>query len=327
MSISPKISIVVPVYNSEPYLPRCLDSILNQTFTEFECILVDDCSPDNCPAICDEYAQKDRRFQVIHNQQNQGSSLSRQIGLAQAKGDYILFADSDDRIESNMAEVMYMKAINGNFDIVYCDSLEEKTKILFTNRPTNDSADKVTLIKQLFSLEIHPSLPHQLVKRELFLKVLFPKASCAEDWLITTQTIHYAEKISYVPIVFHYYCYNPNSLTRNNRLEFKKLNENYSNYFMIIRFLNDHYDDISLFDPELSNFINKVKLGIILNKSTRKNIYQLFELYPPSNHLIFNEKSHFPLYHKILLFLATNKILFPLKFLDIFYALRKGLEK
>ena len=327
MSVLPKVSIIVPVYNSEPYLPRCLNSILNQTFTEFECILVDDCSPDNCPAICDEYVQKDRRFQVIHNQQNQGSSLSRQIGLNQAKGDYILFADSDDRIENTMAEVMYTKAINGNFDIVYCDSKGENTDIVFINRPTNDSTDKVKLIKQLFSLEIFPSLPFQLVKRELFLKVLFPKASCAEDWLITTQTIHYAEKISYVPIVFHYYCYNPNSLTRNNRLDFKKINENYSNYFMIVRFLNEHYSDITIFDPELSNFINKVKLGIILNKRTRRNIYQLFELYPPSNQLIFNKKSQFPFYHKILLFLAVKKILFPLKFLDIFYVLRKGFKK
>jgi len=318
----PKISIIVPVYNTEPYLRRCLDSILNQTFKEFECILIDDCSPDNCPAICDEYAEKDLRFKVIHNQQNQGSSLSRQIGLNQAKGNFIQFADSDDRIESNMVEMMYNKAIEGNFDIVYCDSIEEKTSIVFTNRPTYDSTDKTTLIKQLFAAEIHPSLPHQLIKHDLFLKVLFPQESFAEDWLITTQTIHYASKISYVPIVFHHYCYNPNSLTRNNRLEFKKINDNYSNYFKIIDFLGEHYNDISIFNPELSNFINKVKLSIILNKKTRKNINRLFELYPPSNRLIFNKKSSFPLYHKIFLFLAVKNILFPLKLLDVYYALR-----
>ena len=153
-----KISVIVPVYNTEPYLARCIDSILNQTFTEFECILVNDCSPDNCPAICDEYAKKDKRIKVIHNQQNQGSSLSRQIGLAQATGDYIQFADSDDWIECNMLEEMYGKAIEGNFDIVYCDSIEEDIKTLIINRTVSDSTDKVTLIKQLFSLEIHPNL-------------------------------------------------------------------------------------------------------------------------------------------------------------------------
>jgi len=320
----PKISIIVPVYNTEPYLRRCLDSILNQTFKEFECILIDDCSPDNCPAICDEYAEKDLRFKVIHNQQNQGSSLSRQTGLAQAKGDFILFADSDDWIDNNTAEFMYLKAIEGNFDIVYCDSIEEKTDRVLTSRPLYNSNDKVNLIKQLFSAEIRSHLTHQLVKRDLYLKVLFPQESCAEDWFITTQTIYHAEKISYIPVTLHHYCYNPTSLLRDDRMEVKKINENYSNYFRIVNFITEHYPDISVFDPELSNLINKVKISIILNKCTRKNINRLFELYPPSNRLIFNKKSSFPLYHKIFLFLAVKKILFPLKLLDVYYALRKG---
>ena len=327
MAISPKISVIVPVYNVERYLSKCLDSILNQTFTEFECILVDDCSLDNCPAICDEYALKDQRIKVIHNQKNQGSSLSRQIGLAKAAGDYILFVDSDDWIEPDMLEVMYAKAIEGDFDTVFCDCYEESTGIVCTNRPTNNSIDKITLIKQLFSEEIRPSLPFQLIKRDLFSKVLFPQASCAEDWFITTQIIHYAERISYIPVTFYHYCCNPKSLTRNNLLEVKKLNENYRNYSLIVNFLKDKYNDISIFDPELSNFVNKVKTGIILNKRTRKEVYRLFELYPYSNKLIFNRKSTFPIYHKILLFLATKNILFPLRLLDLYYAIRKKMKK
>ena len=171
MNIAPKISIIVPVYNVEPYLSRCLDSILNQTFAGFECILVDDCSTDNSPAICDEYARTDRRIRFIRNQQNQGSSLSRQIGLMQAVGDYILFVDSDDWIESIMAEEMYAKADNGNFDIVFCDSVDEYSGRLSTNRPISNSMDKITLMKQLFSLAIHPSLVMQLIKRDLFLNL------------------------------------------------------------------------------------------------------------------------------------------------------------
>ena len=325
MKTLPKVSIIVPVYNTEPYLARCLDTILNQTFTEYECILVDDCSPDNCPAICDEYAKKDERIKVTHNQQNQGSSLSRQIGLAQALSDYIQFVDSDDWIENNMLEEMYGKAIYGNFDIVYCDSFEEDTNKLIANRPVNDSTKKVTLIKQLFSLVIRPNLTHQLVKRELFFKIKFPEDSCAEDWVITTQLFHHVENISNIPVVLYHNCFNPNSLTRSGQLELKKITENYRNYSLIVNFLKDHYNDISVFDPELSNFVNKVKLSIVLNKITRKNIYQLFELYPHSNRLIFNKDSTFPFYHKILLFLATKKNLLPLRLLDLYYLFRKNI--
>ena len=91
----PIISIIVPVYNTEAYLRRCLESILTQTFTDFECILIDDGSLDNCPMICDEYATKDNRIIVIH-QKNSGVSIARNIGLNVAKGEWINFVDSDD---------------------------------------------------------------------------------------------------------------------------------------------------------------------------------------------------------------------------------------
>ena len=94
-----KISVIVPVYNVEKYLPRCIDSILAQTFTDFELILVDDGSPDNCGAICDEYAVKDSRICVIH-QKNQGVSAARNTGIEASKGEYVTFIDSDDYIES-----------------------------------------------------------------------------------------------------------------------------------------------------------------------------------------------------------------------------------
>lgn len=93
----PQISIIVPVYKVEPYLRRCVDSILAQTFQDFELILVDDGSPDNCPAICDEYAQKDNRIHVIH-QENGGLSAARNAGIDIAQGKYLLFCDSDDYV-------------------------------------------------------------------------------------------------------------------------------------------------------------------------------------------------------------------------------------
>ena len=109
----PQISIIVPVYNVEDYLRQCLDSIIAQTFTEWECILVDDGSKDNSGSICDEYAQKDNRFIVIHKP-NGGVSSARNIGLEQARGEWVFFSDADDLLEFDALETLIKGVENGN---------------------------------------------------------------------------------------------------------------------------------------------------------------------------------------------------------------------
>ncbi len=113
----PIVSVIVPVYNVEQYLPRCIDSILGQTFTDFELILVDDGSPDHCGVICDAYAKKDPRVKVIH-QKNAGVSAARNAALATAMGEYITFVDSDDYIGHDRLETMYTALIRENADVV-----------------------------------------------------------------------------------------------------------------------------------------------------------------------------------------------------------------
>lgn len=113
----PKISIIVPVYKVEKYLRRCLDSIVAQTFTDWECILIDDGSPDNSGKICDEYAEKNARFRVIH-QENAGVSAARNAGLDVAKGEWIGFVDSDDWICETYLNILYKNAIENNADMV-----------------------------------------------------------------------------------------------------------------------------------------------------------------------------------------------------------------
>lgn len=115
----PELSIIVPVYKVEKYLPRCIDSILAQTFGDFELILIDDGSPDGCGRICDEYARKDKRIVVIH-QKNMGVSAARNAGLDIARGRYIGFVDSDDWIEPQMYEVMMREARASAKDIIAC---------------------------------------------------------------------------------------------------------------------------------------------------------------------------------------------------------------
>ena len=116
-NISPKVSIIVPIYNVEKYLRQCLDSIVNQTLKDIEIILVDDGSTDSCPSICDEYASKDKRIIVIHKE-NKGLGAAYNTGLDIAKGEYIGFVESDDFIELNMYEELYKRAVETGVDVV-----------------------------------------------------------------------------------------------------------------------------------------------------------------------------------------------------------------
>lgn len=115
----PALSIIVPVYKTEKYLPKCIDSILAQTFVDFELILIDDGSPDHCGEICDEYALKDGRIIVIH-QENKGVSAARNAGLDIARGEYIGFVDSDDWIEPEMYEILVTTMVAKSTDVVIC---------------------------------------------------------------------------------------------------------------------------------------------------------------------------------------------------------------
>ena len=125
-----KISILVPVYKVEKYLERCLDSILAQTFTDWECILIDDGSPDNSGKICDEYAKKDERFVVLHHESNKGSAAARNTAFNKASADYFICVDSDDWVEPNYLEELYNKAINTNADVIGCNLVKEFVHII-----------------------------------------------------------------------------------------------------------------------------------------------------------------------------------------------------
>lgn len=115
----PAISVVVPVYRVEPYLNRCIESILAQTFRDFELILVDDGSPDRCPQMCDEWAQRDNRIQVIHKK-NGGLPDARNAGIAAATGAYLAFVDSDDWVEPDFLETLYQGMVGNGADVVQC---------------------------------------------------------------------------------------------------------------------------------------------------------------------------------------------------------------
>ena len=183
----PVISIIVPVYNVEKYLHRCIDSILAQTFPDFECILIDDGSPDNCPAICDEYAEKDGRIIVIH-QKNAGVSAARNTGLDKASGEWIGFVDSDDWLEPNALGKLYNKQRETNADIVtgryrniYNNS--KKTAVSkFENKFKNNLVD-------LFMNNNIKMLWGKLYRKILFDGYIVPSENMAEDLFVNVQIL------------------------------------------------------------------------------------------------------------------------------------------
>ena len=267
-----KVSIIVPVYNVENYIHKCIDSILSQTFTDFECILVDDCTPDSSGRICDEYAQKDKRIRVIHKSQNEGLPQARKTGFVNSTGGYIQFIDSDDYIEHNMIEKMYYKAISENYDMVHCDLYRyNKENIVQYEKMPNLTNDFVSNIKSsVLGFNAGCVAFNKLIKRNVCEKIIFPKFSNGEDKYITAQTLFFSKKIEYVNAALYHYRYNPSSLVNNPKLEWKRYSERRYNYMEIFNFLKKEYgDDLSEFEPELTRRIKWLKDK---NPRTLKNI-------------------------------------------------------
>ena len=128
-----KVSIIIPIYNVAKFINRCVDSVIAQTYSNIEIILVDDESPDNCPEICEQYARRDDRIVVIHKK-NGGLSDARNAGIEKASGDYIFFLDSDDYVEINLIERLILEAQNNESDVVICgyyaDSVDSNETLL-----------------------------------------------------------------------------------------------------------------------------------------------------------------------------------------------------
>ena len=209
------ISVIVPIYNTEKYIYKCLDSILAQTHTNWEAILVDDGSPDDCGKICDEYAAKDKRFKVIH-QKNGGVSVARQTGLDNAVGDYIIHCDPDDWIEPSMLEDMLEYAISNNADMVICDIITHKGKLIehcLQNIPENTTAKE--LLKKIIGQEVHGSLCNKLIKRNCCKGICFAPEdiSFCEDELFLAKLLSKGLSIKYIHRGLYHYMLHSGSVS------------------------------------------------------------------------------------------------------------------
>lgn len=194
------ISVIVPVYNSEQFLQQCIDSILAQTFTDFELILVDDGSPDACPAICDDYAQKDKRIHVIH-QANQGQAAARNRAVKCANGKWICFIDSDDIVHHQALELLYQTAVENDAGISMCGVIEaEEVSETFEENiepiSTSMEANEMTMMELYEHGEYDGWVVWgKLIRKEIVEGIPFTEGRVYEDnavvcrWLIEAKTI------------------------------------------------------------------------------------------------------------------------------------------
>ncbi len=260
------ISVIVPVYKVEEYLPRCVESLINQTYKNLEIILIDDGSPDNCGKICDEYAKKDKRIKVIHKE-NGGVSSARNLGIDKARGEFITFVDSDDYLEMNMYEKMMCKQVKDNSDLVFC-----RYKEVYTNHKIyvkEQSLENFCETKDLSVLLNHStrventgkmyntydyvmcSIWRILFRADLLKKYRFnTNIKIMEDTVLLTELVMKEDcKISYVDEYLYSYIIRGNSalhqknnyIIKNNKVlmnEFERIltGTSYSHYIEALKF-------------------------------------------------------------------------------------------
>ena len=217
---TPSVSIIVAVYNAEPYLHRCMESILNQTLHNIEILLVDDGSTDNSGKLCDDYAAKDPRVKVFHCT-NHGIGATRQTGLKHVTGKYVIHADPDDWIDLDMLEKMYEVAEKEKADMVICDIIWEygTTCKRIIQQPSSQESSKVLI--DFFSY-LHGSCCNKLIKVECIQKYqinFFEDRIIGEDRLFNMRLLQNPLTVAYTPgPAYHYDQYsNVSSISRPNR--------------------------------------------------------------------------------------------------------------
>jgi len=219
---SPVISVIVPVYKAENYLHRCVDSILAQTFTDFEVLLVDDGSPDRSGEICDEYAQKDGRVRVFHKE-NGGVSSARNVGIDNALGKYTIHADPDDWVEPNMLEELYKKAQEEDADMVICDFyIHTKNKEIYISQKPSETSNNV-LLDDIMNQRVHGGCWNKLIKASSYRGKLirFPENMIIweDQFYICNILLISPLKINHIAIPLYHYdiAINTDSLVYRNK--------------------------------------------------------------------------------------------------------------
>lgn len=284
MTDSPAISVIVPVYNAEKYIRRCLDSLLAQTFRDFEIILIDDGSPDGSGAICDGYSATDSRIRVIH-QENKGVSLARQCGIDHARGEYTIHADPDDWVEPDLLGALYQAACRENADIAICDFFEEYPGRSAVRRQ-NPPSEPAGCIKSLLLETMHSACWNKLVRKELYDRngIRFPSGiSMWEDMATIPRLFYHARRTAYVPRPLYHYV----SAGNSSSISKDSSRQGYLTRKKAVDILSDCFRD----SPELSEqllFLKlKIRTALIQSSGSLTGLKEAMQHYPEADTVIW----------------------------------------
>lgn len=210
------ISVIVPIYKAENYLRKCVDGILQQTFTDFQLILVDDGSPDKSGEICDEYAQRDSRVITIHKA-NGGLTSARKCGMERAEGKYSIHIDPDDWVEPTLLEDLYQEIVKAEADMVICDFWEHCDGEIECSKQEPKNLDHSEVMKEMFTT-LKGTMWNKLIRTSCYQQCnirFYEELVLIEDLFLMFQFLLHPLKISYVPKALYHYDrnINPNSLT------------------------------------------------------------------------------------------------------------------
>ncbi len=229
----PKLSFIVPVYNTAPYLSTCLDSLLSQTRKDFEIIAVDDGSTDQSLSILQSYQEQNPHCLHVFHQENGGLSEARNRAMAEARGEYLAFVDSDDFIPPDFAQILLEKAEGEDLDLVLFDF-----DYYYSDRPPVPAALSKNLSPDPHrdALLSSPMACTRLVRRRLFEGLSFPKGLLYEDLSLTPKLLLQAKKVAYLPQVLYHYYQRPGSIMHRERFSEKMLDiftalESVSHYY------------------------------------------------------------------------------------------------
>lgn len=283
MNNTPIVSIIIPIYNVESYLCQCLDSVISQSFTNWECILVDDGSTDKSGSICDAYAKTDGRFHVIH-QENRGSSAARNVALGEAIGRYVFMLDSDDWISINHLSCMLETAEKNNADVVICAYKIEwiGNSEYVSNKPTELSGHSVTI--DMFNGKIHAGLWNKLIVRDVIEQnaIRFPKYNYYEDMYFSGILMNYVSTVAYSETATYHYRMNPDSLSNSNDYSKRK-----RMFLEFIGNMNELFGKMDFWsEPEMVrgfyNHVNGNKLILLNIPLTNETRQLIVNTYPDS---------------------------------------------
>ena len=295
----PAVSVIIPLYNAEKYISECLDSILAQTFTDFEVIVVDDCSIDSSCAIVESYAEKfGERLTLSRLEKNSGNgALPRNEGLILSRGEYIFFADNDDSLTKTALEEMYTLAKKYDADVVYCEKIYEtnddgknirvssRQSGIFVNEPTFETENLAERVQGVLQWRFGAPPWIKLIKRNLLIenKIYFPSTVGGEDIVWTWGLVFYAKKFLRVPNPVYIKRLAKSSIMQREKTRLQQINFCLNSGILGIKSLENFMSKLEFFraNPDyryavLEYFI-RTRFDDLFNKTTFEN--SSFEIY------------------------------------------------